>query len=87
MDHRPGVQSTFTRKLLAMGKLDREVVGCSGENLVLKRRIFSVNVVEELQEFWQMKEELAISQGFVHFAPVRIENINFRFRVTSIRDI
>ena len=55
MDHRPGVRSTFTRKLLDMGRLDSEVVGCSGESLVLKRRIFSVNVVEELQEFWQMK--------------------------------
>ena len=54
MEPRPGVRSTFTRKLLAMGKLDSEVGG-GEKRSVLSRWLFPVNVVEELQEFWQMK--------------------------------
>ena len=39
-----------------MGKLASEVRrGLGRESFVLKRGLFSVNVVEELQEFWQMK--------------------------------
>ena len=58
MDHRHGVRSTSTRKLWDMERLDREVEGCAGERFVdqtVTRSLFSVNVVEELQEFWQMK--------------------------------
>ena len=56
MDPRHGVRSTFTRKLSDMEKLASEVRrGLGRESFVLKRGLFSVNVVEELQEFWQMK--------------------------------
>ena len=55
MDHRHGVRSIFTRKLLATAKLGSEVEWCGGERFVLTRSLFPVNVVEELQEFWQMK--------------------------------
>ena len=56
MDPRHGVRSTSTRKLSDMEKLASEVRrGLGRESFVLKRGLFSVNVVEELQEFWQMK--------------------------------
>ena len=56
MDPRHGVRSTSTRKLSDMEKLGSEVRrGLGRESFVLKRGLFSVNVVEELQEFWQMK--------------------------------
>ena len=56
MDPRHGVRSTSTRKLSDMEKLGSEVRrGLGRESSVLKRGLFSVNVVEELQEFWQMK--------------------------------
>ena len=50
----PGVQSTFIRRLSDMGKQDSEV-GSPVKSSVSTKRLFTVNVVEELQEFWQMK--------------------------------
>ena len=52
----PGAQNIFTKKLWDMEKLDKEVEKFCAQVFSFQNVfVVPVNVVEELQEFWQMK--------------------------------